>query len=76
MRDDDRRLHLVRRAEFFDQSAIDAIAHAQHVVAGLDVNIAGAVFHGVVDAVVDELDDRRIAGGLLEVGDVLDLGSR
>ena len=73
MRLDDRRVHLVRRAQLLDQPAVDAVADAQRVVARLDVDVAGAFLDGVVDEVVDQLDDRRVAGRLLEVGDVLDL---
>ena len=56
---------------FSDQSAVDAIANPQHILARLDMNIAGAFLHGIIDAVVDQLDDRRVARGLLQVGDIL-----
>ena len=49
---------------FSIQPAVDAVADAQRVVVGLDVDVAGALLDGVVDQVVDQLDDRRVAGGL------------
>ena len=37
------------------------------------MNIAGPIFHRVVNAIIHQLDHRRIARCLLEVGNILDL---
>ena len=65
-----RRVHLEGRAKLLEESSIDSIANPQLMIARLDVNIAGALFHRIVNAVVHQLDHRRIAGGLLEIVDV------
>jgi hypothetical protein len=67
-------VHLEGWAEFFGETAVDAVADAEEVFAGLDVDVAGAVLDGGVNAVVDELDDGGVAGHLLDAGDVLDGG--
>ncbi len=64
----------MRGADFFVQAAVDAVADAGFLFVGFDVDVRGAFADGVVDEVVDELDDRGVAGDFLEVADVFDLG--
>ena len=71
---DDSGMHRMRRAKFFIEAAIDAVADAGFFLIRLDVDIGGAIADGVVDEVVDELDDGGMAGDFLEVADFLDLG--
>ncbi len=71
---DDGGVHVVRGADFFVEAAIDAVADAGFLFIGLDVNVGSAFADGVVDEVVDELDDGGVAGDFLEVADVFDLG--
>ena len=44
------------------QHAVDPKAHATLLTAGLQVDIAGALFKGVLKQPVDDIDDVRIVG--------------
>ncbi len=50
-----------------DALAVDAIAHANAVLHRLDVNVAGAVSHGLGDHRLHQLDDRRLRGVVHDV---------
>jgi len=52
------------------QDTVDTVADLQLVLEGLDVNVAGALFHRSVDQKVHETDDRRLAGEIPQVVDV------
>ena len=52
------------------QDAVDAQAHAHLVAVGGEVNVGGAALDGLGDDLVDELDDRRVLGGLAQVDDL------
>ena len=49
---------------------------ARRVGLGLEVDVGGAALGGLGDDRVDELDDRRVVGGLAQVDDLLELGAR
>ena len=68
---DDRVLQLQRRLHHLVEHAVDAVADAEVLLVGLDVDVGGALLDGVEQDEVDELDDRRVVGGLREVVDVL-----
>ena len=54
-----------------EQHAVDAEAHAQlGCLVGLEVDVRGAVLDRLGDDLVDELDDRRVVGGLAQVDDL------
>ena len=55
------------------QHAVDAEAHAHLAALGLEVDVGGALLDRLGDDRVDELDDRRVLGGLVDLGDVRDL---
>jgi hypothetical protein len=44
----------------FLQHAVDALADAQRVLVGLDVDVRGAHLHGVLEQALQQLDHRRI----------------
>ena len=50
------------------QHAVDAEAHAHVPALGLEVDVGGALLHRLGDDAVDELDDRRVLGGLADLG--------
>jgi hypothetical protein len=52
------------------QHAVDAEAHAQLVAVGREVHVGGALLDRLRDDAVDELDDRRVLGGLEQVDDL------
>ena len=71
---DQRQLHLLGRRRRVHQHAVDAVAQPQRLLERLDVDVAGAVFDGLDQDEVGQLDDRGfLAGGgqLVEV-DLLD----
>ena len=51
------------------QHAVDAEAHAQVLALRRDVKVGGALLDGLPDELVDELDDRRVVGGLVQLDD-------
>ena len=67
---DERRLITLelRRHRRLVQNAVDAVADAQFVFRRLEVNVRGAVFVGLPDDLIDELDDARL---LVAFGDFL-----
>ena len=62
----------MRRGTVVDvlQHAVDAEAHAHLAAVGLEVDVGGALLDGLGDDLVDELDDRRVVGGLAQVDDL------
>ena len=52
------------------QHAVDAEADAQLAAVGLEVDVRGALVDCLGDERVDELDDRRLVGGLAQVDDL------
>ena len=61
-----------RRGQVEDllQRTVDAKAHAHDVLGGFDVHVRGAVAHRLGEDSVDDLDDRRVVGDDLGLGDV------
>ena len=57
------------------QHAVDAVAHAQAVLARLDVDVGGLRFDGARDHVVHQADDRRLARQVLQAADVVLAGA-
>ena len=57
-----RRVHSARRTQSLNQPAVDSKADAQLGFAGLDVNLAGVLLDGGVNAIFDEPRDGRIDG--------------
>ena len=56
-----------RRRVLIDQHAVDAVADAEFLLERLDVNIAGALLHGLRDHGVHQADDGRFAGHVAQV---------
>ena len=52
------------------EHAVDAVAHAELLLVGLDVDVARALLDGVEQDHVDEADDRRVLARLLELEEV------
>ncbi|MFG2040976.1 hypothetical protein [Dactylosporangium sp. NPDC048998] len=50
------------------QHAVDPVAHAHVVLAGLEVQVGGAVDDGLLEQRVDVPDDRRVLAHGREVG--------
>src|SRR4051812_19875303 len=67
----DGRLQLHGRLHRLEEHAVHAVADAEVLLVGLDVDVGGALLDGVEEDEVHELDDRRVGGALLEVDDVL-----
>ena len=53
------------------QQAVDAVANPQFVLERLDVNVRRAQRKRVAENLVDEADDARVFGGLIEIAVVL-----
>src|SRR5262249_54181979 len=53
------------------QHAVDAVADLELVLERLDVDVGGTLLDGPVDDEVDHADDRRLAGQIAQVIDVL-----
>eukprot|EP01035_Chromulina_nebulosa_P041508 gene41508-56148_t len=49
------------------ENAVDAVADAQFVLEGLEVHVGGAQLDRVLEDLIDETDDRRVLGGLIEI---------
>ena len=64
---DDARDHPARDLRGLAQHAVDAEAHAHLAALGLEVDVRGALLDGLGDDRVDELDDRRVVGGLADL---------
>ncbi len=62
----DRIAHLHRRRHDVVEDAVDAVADAEFLLVGLDVDVARALLNGRHQDDVDELDDRRLAPLFLE----------
>ena len=67
---DDAADHAPRHGGRVDEHAVDAEAHAQLVAVGREVHVGGALLDGLGDDPVDELDDRRVLGGLAQLDDL------
>ena len=52
------------------QHPVDAEAHAQLAPVGRQVDVGGALLDRLRDDLVDQLDDRRVVGGLAQVDDL------
>ena len=61
----------LRGHRHFLQQAVDAVADAQFVLERLDVNVRRAQRERVAEDLIDEADDARVFGGLVEVAVVL-----
>ena len=59
-----------RDAGRLGQDAVDAEADEQLAADGLEVDVGGALVDALGDERVDELDDRRLVGGLAQVDDL------
>ena len=59
--------HLCRHG-YFLQDAVDAVADAQLVLEGFQMDVGGAQVDRVFQDLVDETDDRGVLGGLVEIG--------
>ena len=68
---DDGGLHFARRHVLVEEDAVDAEADAEFLLEGLDVDVAGALFDGGGDHGVDQADDRRFAGHVAQMLEVL-----
>ncbi len=54
------------------KNAVHAIPDLEAVLIRLDVNVAGSGLDGLGDDVIDQLDNRRIAGVIEEIGGIFD----
>ena len=67
---DDGGLELARRRFLVEEHAIHAEAHAEFLLEGLDVNVAGALFDGLGDHGVDQANDGSLARHVAEVFEI------
>ena len=67
---DDAADHAPRHGGRVHEHAVDAEAHAQLVAVGRQVHVGGALLDGLGDDPVDELDDRRVLGGVEQLDDL------
>src|SRR5205823_11990395 len=68
---DQPRLDVLRRPHHLVEHAVDAVADPDVDLGGLDVDVGGPVGNRLADQEVDELDDRRVLGDLLDPGEVV-----
>src|SRR6266851_1015997 len=54
------------------QNSVDAVAHEEPAVKGLDMNVGGAAFDGANDQQIDQTDYRRLACQIAQPVDVFD----
>jgi hypothetical protein len=66
---DQRRLHVFGHRVDLVQDPVDAVAHPHAVLAGLQVQVGGAVDDGLLDERVDVPDDGRVFVDRRQVGD-------
>ncbi len=66
--------HPLRHARRLVEHAVDAEADPHLVLAGLEVDVGGALGRRLAEDRVDELDHRRVVGGLAQLGDLAELG--
>ena len=64
-------LQLARRRVLIEQHAVDAIADAEFFFERLDVNVAGALLDRLRDHGVHQPDDRRLAGHVAQMFQIL-----
>ena len=67
---DDGGLEFARRRFLIEEHAIHAEAHAEFLLEGLDVNVAGALLDGLGDHGVDQADDGRLARHVAQVFEI------
>ena len=67
---DDARGHPPRHGRDVLQHAVDAEADAQLAAVGREVDVGGAALDRLRDDLVDELDDGRVVGGLVQRDDL------
>ena len=67
---DDAGDHPLRHAGDLVEDAVDAEADAHVALLGLEVDVGGALVDRLAEDRVDELDDRRVVGGLAQLGDL------
>jgi hypothetical protein len=60
--------HALRRRAHLVERAVDAVAHHHLARVGLDVNVAGALLHGLDEERVHPADDLRVLVALEDVG--------
>ena len=60
-----------RRIRVILQHAIDAVAQVQAILEGLDMDIRGGHVHRPMNNLVDQADDRRLAGQVFQMLDEL-----
>ncbi len=63
------RVQAPARLDHVAQGAVDAVAHQRARFEDLEVDVGGALAHGLREERVDEPDDGRVVLGLEEVGD-------
>src|SRR6267378_774358 len=71
---EDRRLEALGRCQHLVEDAVHAEADTEDLLVRFEVDVGGALLDGVHEHHVDELDDRRLVGRLLQLEDV-DLGA-
>ena len=59
-----------RHARGLAEHAVDAVAHDEVALDGLEVDVGGALLDALADERVHELDDRRVGGRLAQVDDL------
>jgi hypothetical protein len=64
-------MHLMRRADFFVQFAVNSVSDPQFLIIRFDMNIAGVFSHSVVEQIVNQLNNRRLAGYLRKITYIL-----
>ena len=52
------------------EDAVDAVAHLELILEGLDVNVGGAAFERAHEHLVDKPDNRHLGRHVAQVGDV------
>ena len=62
--------HAPRDGGYVLQDAVDTHPHAHLVTVGGEMHVGGATLDRLSDDLVDELDDRRVVGGLAQVDDL------
>ena len=67
---DDAGDHALRHPRRLVEHAVDAEADAHLALAGLEVDVRSSLGHRLAEDRVDELDHRRVLGGLAQLGDL------
>src|SRR5207302_1397168 len=64
-------LNVLRRTHHLVEHTVDAVPHPDIGLGRFDVDVGRPVLHGLADQEVDQLDDRRVLGDLLDAGEVV-----